>query len=248
MNQRPHDNFNSVSVPTADKVALVAEAIGIHRSFDAPDGLLKILRGVDLKLSAGRMVAITGASGAGKSTLLHILGGLDAPTSGAITWSGRSPYEMSDTERARRRNLSVGFVFQFHHLLSEFSAEENVALPLIIGGADHKTALREARAVMSDLGLAARLTHRPGELSGGEQQRTAVARALVTGAPLLIADEPSGNLDRQTAEQLHELLGTKIIERGCAIIVATHNPDLARRASEVYLLRDGVLHESHAPI
>jgi lipoprotein-releasing system ATP-binding protein len=200
------------------------------------------LQGIDWELAPGRMAAIVGASGVGKSTFLHVLGGLDRPSSGEVFWGARSPYEMGEEERARYRNRTVGFVFQFHHLLTEFTAEENVALPLIIGGKSHAEALAAARDVLGSVGLKGRIHHRPGELSGGEQQRAAVARALVTGAKVLIADEPSGNLDRQTAEQLHDLMGTIKIERGCAVVVATHNTDLAERADEVYTMRDGTLH------
>jgi lipoprotein-releasing system ATP-binding protein len=148
---------------------------------------------------------------------------------------------MNDEERARYRNSSVGFVFQFHHLLPEFTAEENVALPLIVGGQSYSSAIAKARETLAKLGLTDRGRHMPGELSGGEQQRAALARALVTGAPLIIADEPSGNLDRVTAEQLHALLGTIVSDGMRAVIVATHNPDLAGRADEVYRMRDGWL-------
>jgi lipoprotein-releasing system ATP-binding protein len=188
------------------------------------------------------MVAIVGASGVGKSTLLHVLGGLDPPTKGRVFWGELSPYELDDETRARRRNRMVGFVFQFHHLLPEFTALENVALPLIIGGQDMKTALERARIALTEVGVAERGNHRPGEMSGGEQQRAAVARALVTEAPLVIADEPSGNLDRRTAEQLHELLCYVVKEKGRALIVATHNPDLAGRADSVLAIRDGLTH------
>jgi lipoprotein-releasing system ATP-binding protein len=148
---------------------------------------------------------------------------------------------MNDEERARYRNSSVGFVFQFHHLLPEFTAEENVALPLIVGGLSYAAAIGKARETLVKLGLAERGKHMPGELSGGEQQRAALARALVTGAPLIIADEPSGNLDRVTAEQLHSLLGTIVADGTRAVVVATHNPDLAGRADLVYRMRDGRL-------
>jgi lipoprotein-releasing system ATP-binding protein len=214
---------------------------GIKRHFVTPDGRLEILRGIDWTAEAGQMTAIIGASGVGKSTFLHILGGLDAPSAGQVYWEETSPYEMSEEDRARYRNRTVGFVFQFHHLLPEFTAEENVALPLIIGGAPRNAALDRAGEVLDDVGLRERRRHRPGELSGGEQQRAAVARALVTGARLIIADEPSGNLDHSTAEQLHEMLGNIYRERGCSVVVATHNQDLANRADRVFRLRDGVL-------
>jgi len=220
----------------------IARAVSVCRHFDTPDGKLEVLRGVDLEVMPGRMIAIVGASGVGKSTFLHIFGGLDVPTSGKIFWGDKSPYTLSDEERAHYRNRAVGFVFQFHHLLPEFTAQENVALPLIIGGQTRREALKQAQAVLFEVGLSQRGHHLPGELSGGEQQRAAVARALVTGAALLIADEPSGNLDRHTAEQLHDFLGS-IARRGDrAVVVATHNRDLASRADEIYTLRDGRLH------
>jgi len=219
----------------------IARADGITRHFVTPDGRLDILNGIDLEIQSGKIIAIVGASGVGKSTFLHILGGLDVPSSGKILWGDKSPYDMNDEERARYRNSSVGFVFQFHHLLPEFTAEENVALPLIVGGQSYSSAIAKARETLAKLGLADRGRHMPGELSGGEQQRAALARALVTGAPLIIADEPSGNLDRVTAEQLHALLGTIVSDGMRAVIVATHNPDLAGRADEVYRMRDGWL-------
>ncbi|HEX9750563.1 MAG TPA: ABC transporter ATP-binding protein [candidate division Zixibacteria bacterium] len=238
----------SAAVSDSPPTRVVACAVGVHRYFDAPEGQLRILRGIDLDVPEATMIAITGASGVGKSTLLHILGGLDAPTSGDVYWDGQSPYHMNEESRAHYRNKSVGFVFQFHYLLPEFTAEENVALPLIIGGTRLEDALIAARSLLSDLGLGNRGAHRPGELSGGEQQRTALARALVTGARLIVADEPSGNLDSRTAEQLHELLGTKLMDRGCSVVLATHNPDLARRAGIRYVLSDGVLRKAQPPI
>ncbi len=219
----------------------IASALGITRHFVSPDGRLDILNGIDLDIHAGKIIAIVGASGVGKSTLLHILGGLDIPSSGKVLWGDKSPYDMNDEERARYRNSSVGFVFQFHHLLPEFTAEENVALPLIVGGLSYASAIAKARETLVKLGLAERGKHMPGELSGGEQQRAALARALVTGAPLIIADEPSGNLDRVTAEHLHSLLCTMVTDGTRAVVVATHNPDLAGRADLVYRMRDGRL-------
>lgn len=224
-----------------NRLPTIARAVAITRHFKTPDGRLDILNGIDLDIAAGQIIAIVGASGVGKSTFLHILGGLDIPSSGKVYWEEKSPYDMNDEERARYRNSSVGFVFQYHHLLPEFTAEENVALPLIVGGESYGSAITKSRETMSQLGLADRGRHMPGELSGGEQQRAALARALVTGAPLIIADEPSGNLDRVTAEQLHTLLGTIVAEGTRAVIVATHNPDLARRADVVYRMRDGRL-------
>ncbi len=223
----------------------IARAQAISRHFVTPEGRLDVLSDIDLEIHAGKIIAIVGASGVGKSTFLHILGGLDVPSSGKILWGDKSPYDMNDEERAHYRNTSVGFVFQFHHLLPEFSAEENVALPLIVGGKSYGSAVAAARGTLAKLGLADRGRHMPGELSGGEQQRAALARALVTDAPLIIADEPSGNLDRVTAEQLHSLLGTIVADGTRAVVVATHNPDLAGRADEVYRMRDGRLVADH---
>ena len=220
----------------------LARAAGICRWFATPDGRLDVLRGIDWTAHPAETTAIVGASGVGKSTFLHIIGGIDVPSAGQIFWEEKSPYDLSEEARARYRNRTVGFVFQFHHLLPEFTAEENVALPLIIGGTPMADALERARVVLDNVGVGLRRKHRPGELSGGEQQRTAVARALVTGARLIVADEPSGNLDRRTAEQLHELLGTIKRERGCSVVVATHNHDLAARADRVFLMQDGLLH------
>jgi len=223
----------------------VAEMRDVVRTFESPNGSLEILRGIDLRIDSGRMIAIVGASGVGKSTLLQILGGLDPPTEGIVLWGDRSPYDLSDDERARLRNREVGFVFQFHHLLPEFNVQENVALPLIIRGEPKSRALELAANAWADVGLDQRLGHLPGEMSGGELQRAAVARALVGGAPLLIADEPSGNLDRRTAEQLHGLLGTLAREKNRAVVVATHNADLAARAQRVLTVRDGRLDDAH---
>ena len=219
----------------------VARVENVHRYFTTPNGTLEILRGIDLTVTGGRMISIVGASGVGKSTLLHVLGGLDPPTKGRVFWGDQCPYELPDEKRAYQRNLNVGFVFQHHHLLPEFTALENVALPLIIRGEKRKIALDMADDTLSLVGLSERGGHLPGEMSGGEQQRAAVARAVVTGARLVIADEPSGNLDRRTAEQLHELLGTLVREKGCALVIATHNPDLAGRADQVLSIQDGVL-------
>ena len=224
----------------------VVHVLDVYRSFRTPNGTLTVLRGITLDVARGEMVAIVGASGVGKSTLLHLIGGLDPPTSGRIFWGDQSPYDLTDDRRALLRNRDVGFVFQFHHLLPEFTAQENVALPLIIRGDAKRDALRTAAQSLGDVGLADRLTHLPGEMSGGELQRAAVARALVTGAPLVIADEPSGNLDRVTAEQLHVLLGNLARDMNRAVIVATHNPELAGRADRVLAIRDGVLHETNS--
>jgi lipoprotein-releasing system ATP-binding protein len=187
------------------------------------------------------MVAIVGASGAGKSTLLHVLGALDQPTRGYVVLQGQPVAEQSDDQLAALRNRTVGFVFQFHHLLKEFSALENVMMPLRIGGASPRAARTRAEELLSRVGLAGRMHHRPGELSGGEQQRTAVARALAADPAILLADEPSGNLDFHNAERLHELFGELARDLELGLVVVTHNRSLAARADRTLLLDGGRL-------
>ncbi|MDQ8144609.1 MAG: ABC transporter ATP-binding protein [Gemmatimonadota bacterium] len=220
----------------------VLEAQGVVREYRGGDGaVLRVLAGVDLSVRAGEMVAIVGASGAGKSTLLQVLGALDSATAGTVRIGGREVPASDDIAMAALRNRAVGFVFQFHHLLAEFSAVENVAMPLLISGRAPAAAQARATALLAQVGLAARTAHRPGELSGGEQQRVAVARALAADPAVLLADEPSGNLDHQTAEQLHEMLAALVAGSGLALVVVTHNASLAARAHRVLVLEDGVL-------
>lgn len=220
----------------------VLKAEGIVKTYRGGDGgVLNILNGVTLAVSRGEMVAIVGASGAGKSTLLHVLGALDRPTRGEVVIDGESVEGRSDEDLAALRNRKVGFVFQFHHLLREFSALENVMMPLRIGGVEPGEARRRADELLSRVGLGARKHHRPSQLSGGEQQRTAVARALATDPAILLADEPSGNLDHANAERLHELLSHLARDLELALVVVTHNAALASRADRVLVLEDGVL-------
>jgi lipoprotein-releasing system ATP-binding protein len=214
----------------------------IRRVFAGGDGqLLEILRGVDVEVRRGEFVAIVGASGAGKSTLLHLLGALDSPTGGDIWLDGSRYADLDARGAAELRNRKLGFVFQFHHLLREFSALENVMMPLLIGGAAPRQARSRAEEVLSEVGLAGRMTHRPAELSGGEQQRCAVARALVHDPSVVLADEPSGNLDHANAERLHEIFFRLVREYETAVVVVTHNRQLAGRADRVLLLEDGRL-------
>ena len=214
----------------------------IRRVFTGGDGqLLEILRGVDVEVRRGEFVAIVGASGAGKSTLLHLLGALDSPTGGDIWLDGSRYADLDARGAAELRNRKLGFVFQFHHLLREFSALENVMMPLLIGGAAPRQARSRAEEVLSEVGLAGRMTHRPAELSGGEQQRCAVARALVHDPSVVLADEPSGNLDHANAERLHEIFFRLAREYETAVVVVTHNRQLAGRADRVLLLEDGRL-------
>ena len=221
--------------------ALLA-ARGVRKVFAGGDGQpLEVLRAIDMEVRRGEFVAIVGSSGAGKSTLLHLLGALDTPSSGDIWLDGSRYADMDARGAADLRNRKLGFVFQFHHLLREFSALENVMMPLLIGGTPPRQARSRAEEVLSHVGLAGRMTHRPAELSGGEQQRCAVARALVHDPSVVLADEPSGNLDHANAERLHEMFFRLAREYETAVVVVTHNRQLAARADRVLLLEDGRL-------
>jgi lipoprotein-releasing system ATP-binding protein len=226
----------------AATAVLPLEARDLARGYVGGDGSrIDVLKGVTLALARGEAVAITGASGAGKSTLLHLLGALDRPTGGEVLVGGREVSLLAEDELAEVRNRHIGFVFQFHHLLREFTALENVMMPTLLSGVGYAEAERRARALLAEVGLAARETHKPRQLSGGEQQRVAVARALVNEPLVLLADEPSGNLDTQTSERLHDLLFGLRAERELSLVVVTHNPDLARRADRILRLQDGRL-------
>ena len=220
----------------------VLEGSNLVKTFTGGDGAeIHVLDGVSLTVARGEIVAIVGASGAGKSTLLHVLGALDAPTRGTVRLAGRDLAALGDLELAMLRNRSVGFVFQFHHLLREFSALENVMMPLLIGGASAEVARRRAELLLERVGLGARAHHRPSALSGGEQQRTAVARALAADPAVFLADEPSGNLDHATAEVLHDLLTSLARDLEIGMVVVTHNRSLAARADRILLLEHGRL-------
>jgi lipoprotein-releasing system ATP-binding protein len=203
-----------------------------------------VLQDVTLAVGLGEVIAIVGASGTGKSTLLHLLGALDVPTAGEILIEGKSYSALTEAERDMLRNDKIGFVFQFHHLLREFSALENVMMPLLIGGVSEESARSRAEQLLAEVGLAGRMTHRPATLSGGEQQRCAVARALAREPSVVLADEPSGNLDNYNSERLHDLLFELARNLETALVVVTHNTALAQRCDRVLLLEDGRLRSS----
>jgi lipoprotein-releasing system ATP-binding protein len=219
------------------------EVRDLHKRYQKGGSVIDVLRGASFTIHRGETASVVGASGAGKSTLLHLVGTLDAPDRGSIAYAGRDLMRLTAAELADFRNNELGFVFQFHHLLPEFSALENVAMPALIRRRPRAEALDRARRVLEEVGLGHRLEHRPGELSGGEQQRVALARALVLDPPLLLADEVTGNLDEKTGEEIHQLLFDLNQERGVTLIVVTHNRSLADRMTRRLLLEDGVIKE-----
>ena len=216
-------------------------ARGIHKSYPVPGGRLPVLRGLDLEVPRGMLLAIVGASGSGKSTLLNVLGTLDQPDQGTLELGGERVAGLSETERCRLRMRLLGFVFQFHHLLPEFTAEENVMMPLLLAGQDFEPARARARALLESVGLAERAAHVPSELSGGEAQRVAVARALAPEPRLLLADEPSGNLDHAAAARLHTLLSSLARDRHQTVVIVTHDDRLAGMADRILRLEEGRL-------
>lgn len=217
----------------------ILKARGIRKVYATGGRSLEVLKGIDLDLARGEIVAVTGPSGVGKSTLLHILGLLDRPTEGRLTLDGVDALGLGPEEASAFRNRRIGFVFQFHHLLSEFTALENVAMPLLIARVDEREALARGRALLARVGMTHREGHLPGELSGGEMQRVAVARALIAGPDVVLADEPSGNLDSGNKAELHDLMRDLAREMGQAFVIVTHDSDLALRADREVRMADG---------
>ncbi len=219
----------------------VVSVRSLTKSFASGDAQLHVLRGIDIDIAAGEMVAVVGASGVGKSTLLQIMGGLDRPSSGGVSYDDTDIFALGDMGLARFRNRNIGFVFQFHHLLPEFTAFENVLIPARIGGNFTESASKRAKDLLEMVGLSGRLHHRPGELSGGEQQRVAVARALMMGPAILLADEPTGNLDTHTASSVHGLLRELNKTEELTMVIVTHNEELARGSDRIVRMVDGMI-------
>ena len=215
------------------------EVRDLCKSFNTKAGKVDVLKGINLRVTEGETIALVGASGAGKSTLLHLMGTLDRPTSGKVLYGQEDVFTLGDKALARFRNGTIGFVFQFHHLLPEFSALENTMMPLLISGMDRDGAKKTAERLLADVGLVHRLHHKPGELSGGEQQRVAIARALVTSPRLLLADEPTGNLDMKTSDEVHQILAEIHSDTGITLIIVTHNERLAARMGKTIRMADG---------
>ena len=215
------------------------QVTGLHKSFPMGEQIVTVLKGINLSIQRGELIAVVGASGAGKSTLLHILGLLDRPTTGTVRFEGQDLFQFSESAQAEFRNKRIGFVFQFHHLLPEFTALENTCMPALIQRRQPDEVEAEAAAILKEVGLGARLHHKPGELSGGEQQRVAVARALLQKPDLVLADEPTGNLDTHTGEALFNLMRELNKARGTTFVIVTHNDKLSAQADRIVHMQDG---------
>ena len=220
---------------------ILIAAQNVRKSFNDGDLSVDVLKGIEFSIERNQSIAIIGASGSGKSTLLHLLAGLDIPDSGNIFINNKSINELNNEERGQLRNECLGFIYQFHHLLPEFTAKENVAMPLLIRRCTKRIAYEKAEVILSEVGLSERMMHKPGELSGGERQRTAIARALVTNPSCMLADEPTGNLDEKSANEVFELILELNQNHNSSLIMVTHNIELSRRADKICELRDGVL-------
>lgn len=220
---------------------LVLEAVGLSKRFEEGANVLQVLRDVNLQVARGERLAIIGSSGSGKTTLLQLLGGLDTPSAGTVRVDGQDMSGLSDARRGSLRNRAIGFVYQFHHLLPEFTALENVAMPLLIRRVPLSQARDQAAGLLGQVGLGERLTHKPGQLSGGERQRAAVARALITRPSVVLADEPTGNLDGANGKRVFDLMLSLNEQTGTSLVVVTHDMEIARRMSRVLSLQDGVL-------
>jgi lipoprotein-releasing system ATP-binding protein len=227
-----------LSLGKIEQTALI-QATGIHKYY----GKLHVLKGVNVSIPSGEIISIIGKSGAGKTTLLHILGTLDRPDEGVVTYQDTKVNQLNDKQLSIFRNKNIGFIFQFHHLLNEFTALENVCIPAFIAGKDRGQTLSKARELLSYLGLAERLTHKPAQLSGGEQQRVAIARSLINNPQVVLADEPTGNLDTVTSEDIHELIFKLRKDFNQTFVIVTHNQDLARRCDRTLLMEDGLIVE-----
>lgn len=225
----------------SEKVENVIVAQAVRKAYREADRSVEVLKGIDLMVRAGELLAVVGASGSGKSTLLHVLGGLDSIDQGEVTVAGYKVHALNEVERGELRNRKLGFVYQFHHLLPEFTALENVAMPLLIRREDEGRAYEAAEKILTALGLGERLSHLPSQMSGGERQRCAIARAMVTNPACILADEPTGNLDRQTADSVFESLVDLAKRQGTACVIVTHDLNLAARCDRVVTIKDGVI-------